>query len=129
MKKKILVLPVLLFISLLSSLLFTSCDKDTNCYVEVLVVNKSNRAPVSDAKVELYQHNCSPNDYNYATGVTDENGKFTTHFGAPAILTIKVTHATTTNGVVGTRTGYGTVRLIEGETKEATVALDSEIVY
>lgn len=126
MKKKIHILPVLLFISLLSASLFTACDKDTNSYVDVLVVNEGNRAPVSGVKVEFYQNSCSPSDYNYTVGVTDENGIFSTYFVAPAILSIK---ASLTAADGGTRYGYGTVRLVEGETKTATITLEAKVEY
>ena len=114
MKKKIHILSVLLFISLLPIAMFTSCDKDTNCYVDVLVVDELDRTPVSDVQVELMNYK-SPHDHLYKSGVTNENGIFSTYYTAPAILNIKVKK--------GIRTGEGTVRLEEGITKTATVIL------
>ena len=62
MKKKFHILPLLLFFSILPLAFFTSCDKDTNCYVDVLVVDEATRVPVSGVEVMLYQNNGSPND-------------------------------------------------------------------
>ena len=86
MKKKIHILSVLLFISLLPTVLFTACDKDTNCYVDVLVLDEATRKPVSNVIVELYQGNNITDGLNYDTGVTNEEGIYSTHFVAPAII-------------------------------------------
>lgn len=126
MKKKFHILPLLLFFSILPLAFFTSCDKDTNCYVDVLVVDEATRVPVSGVEVMLYQNNGSPNDRNYAVGITNEEGIFSTHFPAPAILSIKATYAVENNGF---RYGTGTVRLVQGETKKATITLESGIHY
>lgn len=126
MKKKIHILSVLLFISVLPLTIFTSCDKDTNSYVDVLVVNESDRAPVPGVKVQLYQHNPDPQDVNYVEGVTDANGVFSAQYHAPGILNIKATLNVENNGY---RTGKGSVRLIEGETKTAQITLGTEIFY
>lgn len=126
MKKKIHILSVLLFISLLPLTLFTSCDKDTVSYVDVLVVNEGTRVPVPGVKVQLYQHNCDATDVNYAEGITDINGIFHAEYSAPGILNIKATLEVENNGW---RTGKGSVRLLEGETKTAQITLGSEIFY
>ena len=119
-------LPVILFFSLLSIPLFSSCDKDTNSYLDVLVINEGDRTPVPGVKVELYQNNCDPSDLNYSTGVTDGNGSYSAKFTAPAIINIKATLAVENEGV---RIGTGSARLIEGETKTAQVILKTEIEY
>lgn len=126
MKKKIHIFSVLLFISLLPLSLFTSCDKDTTSYVDVLVVDEGNRAPVPGVKVQLYQHNCDASDYNYAEGITNAEGIFSSQYNAPGIINIRVTLDVENNGW---RTGKGSVRLIEGETKTAQITLGSEIFY
>ena len=120
MKRKISTLAALLFISLLPAAFFTSCDKDTNSYVDVLVLNEQGRTPVSGVTVELFQNNCDPSDYKYAIGVTDAKGIFSTHYDSPGILEIKATLST---GDGGYRRGKGNVRLVEGETKTAEVTL------
>lgn len=119
MKKKISILSLLLFISLLPVAIFTACDKDTNSYVDVLVVNEVGRAPVSGVTVELYQNNCDTSDYKYTIGITDANGIFSTYYDTPGILEIEATLATPD----GIRHGHGTVRLVEGETRTVQVAL------
>ena len=126
MKKKIHILSVLLFISLLPTVLFTACDKDTNCYVDVLVLDEATRKPVSNVIVELYQGNNITDGLNYDTGVTNEEGIYSTHFVAPAIISIRATYLVENNGY---RNGSGTVRLVEGETKTAQVTLESLVNY
>ena len=54
MKKKILPLFGLLLISVLSTVAFTSCDKDTWCYLEVTVLDsKNNNQPAAGAWVKV----------------------------------------------------------------------------
>lgn len=122
MNKKITLLALILFLSTLSLSLFTSCDKDTNCYLEVLVLDEASRAPIPGAKIVISQNGGSVHD----EGVTAENGIYTTHFSAPAILNIK---ATLDMGNDGERRGETAVRLKEGETITATVTMTSEIFY
>jgi len=126
MKKKINRLCLLLFISLLPVALFNSCDDDTNCYLDVLVIDETTKAPVSAVNVELYQNNCDESDYNYRKGVTGSDGIFSTYFEAPGIYSIKASLNLTTGGQ---RQGNGTVRTIEGETKTTTVVLTSDVHY
>jgi hypothetical protein len=126
MKKKINRLCLLLFISLLPATLFTSCDDDTNCYLDVQVIDEVTKAPVSGAIVELYQNNCDPSDYNYRSGVTDGTGTYSTSFVAPGIYSIK---ATLNLAEGGYRLGTGTVRTLEGETKVTQVILTADIRY
>jgi hypothetical protein len=123
MKKKINILAVALFFSLLPIALFTSCDKDTNSYVDVLVLDEATRNPVSGVEVILYQPNGGETT---DTGFTSTDGIYSTYFPSPAILSIKVSKAVENNGL---RKGNGTVRLIEGEKVTAEVNLASEIFY
>ena len=46
MNKKNKIFSVLLFISLLPISLFSSCDKDTHCYLNVHVLDEATREPV-----------------------------------------------------------------------------------
>lgn len=126
MKKKIHIFSLLLFFSLLPMTLFTSCDSDTNCYLEVLVLDDATRTPISGATVEVYMSNCDASDYNYQVGTTDGSGLYTTYYLAPAILSI---HASLNLENGGQRIGDGTVRLIEGETKTVEVYLGSDVHF
>ncbi|MBP5677800.1 MAG: carboxypeptidase regulatory-like domain-containing protein [Bacteroidales bacterium] len=120
MKKKINTLTALLFFSLLPLTLFSSCDKDTNCYLDVLVVDEASRAPVSNVNVDIFQTNGTVND----NGITGNDGIYKTHFVAPAVLSIKVTLPL---GDGTERRGDGTVRLKEGETVTSTITLGKQI--
>ena len=126
MKKKIHSLSLLLFFSLLPLAFFTSCDSDTNCYLDVQVVDEVTKAPVPSAIVELYQNNCDPSDYNYRNGATDADGIYSTFFEAPGIFSVK---ASLNLAEGGQRRGTGTVRTIEGETKTVTVILTNDVYY
>lgn len=122
MNKKIAFLSVILFISMLSASLFTACDKDTNCYLDVAVIDEATRAPISGAKIVISQNGGSV----YDEGVTGEDGIYSTHFSAPAVLYI---NATLDMGNDGERRGNGAVRLIEGEVKTVTIAMPADIYY
>lgn len=126
MKKKILRLCLILFISLLPATLFTACDSDTNSYLEVLVLDELTKAPVSGVTVQVYQNNCDESDYNYRIGVTNASGIYSTYFEAPGIMSILATY-NVANG--GQRRGSGTVRIIEGETKNVQIILGNDIFY
>ncbi len=126
MKKKIHSFSLLLFFSLLPMAFFSSCDSDTNSYLDVLVVDEATKAPVSGAYVETYQFNCNSSDYNYRAGSTNAEGIFSTYFLNPAIISIQV-RLNLENG--GYRMGTGTVRLIEGDTKTTQVVLTNEIRF
>ena len=126
MKKKIHSLFLLLFISLLPTAIFTSCDKDTNSYLDVLVIDETTQKPSKGVTVEVYQNNCDPSDYNYKTGVTNAEGIFSTYFEAPGIFSVKAS-LNMENG--GQRRGTGTVRVLEGDTKTVEVILGRDIHY
>ena len=126
MKKKNLFLSVMLFFSILPMTLFTSCDKDTNCYLEVKVLGEGSINPISGqlipgepasgAIVEISQD--SPGDL-LDKGVTNGSGVYKTHFNSPAIVNIK---AELDDGVSRYR-GESAVRLKQGETVTVTVNL------
>ena len=126
MKKKIAKFSLLLFFSLLPMALFSSCDSDTNSYLDVIVLDEISREPVSGVTVELYQRNCDPSDYNYQIGTTDADGIFSTHYIAPAILQVRATLNLPDQGY---RRGTGTVRLIEGDVKTSEIILESKVRY
>ena len=124
MKKKFNIFALVLFFSLLPLTLFSSCDKDTNCYLDVFVLEEGQRTPVSGVKIIINQENGSV----YAEGVTEANGKFSTFFTKPAILNVNAELLVDEENR-GYRRGSTTVRIVEGETKMATVTLSQQIMY
>lgn len=122
MNKKIFLLPALLFISLLSTTLFCSCDKDTNSYLEVLVVDETTRNPISNVNIFISQEHGEVS----AEGVTGADGIFSTHFTKPAILTVKAELRLDSGGK---RKGETTVRIKDGETVTATITLPAQVVF
>ncbi|MCR5589416.1 MAG: hypothetical protein K6F72_07355 [Bacteroidales bacterium] len=132
MKKKNLNWGVVLFFSLLPIALFSACDKDTNCYLDVQVYNGATEIPFSNTKVEIYQSVCDPSDHNYRLGMSDMQGQYKTSFTAPAILKIKVTYMLDTirpDLYQGYRTSEVAKRIIEGETTTATVHVASDTLW
>ena len=127
MKKKNLLLSVLLFFSILPISLFTSCDKDTNCYLDVTVIDETTKQPISMATVEVLQDNGTV----HAMGITDGSGSYSTHFVAPAIVKIKaVLQLYNEQGQkIGQRRGETSVRLIEGETISAKITMTSQVYF
>ena len=123
MNKKRTFIPVLLFFSLLTLPIFSSCDKDTNCYLTVLVRDEATHAPIPLANVTISQNGGSLR----ADGVTGVDGTFQTYFVAPAIINVKATLPQPEG--VGERRGETSIRLKEGETVTATVTLTPEIFY
>lgn len=123
MNKKATFLSALLFISMLSLSLFTSCDKDTNCYLDVLVVDEATRAPISGANIVIYQNSGGT---VHDEGITGENGIYSTHFSAPAVLYIDAKLPMPNEGE---RRGNGAVRLVEGEVKTVTIPMPADIYY
>ena len=131
MKKK-----TLLFLSIVllsgSTTLFSSCDKDTNSYVDVYVVDENNPnkcCPNAYVKIDI------DNSYVKQEGYTDAGGHFKTSFQDPAIFDVYVEYE---GGCYGEeydpaiykcyRVGTNTVRLKEGETVNVTVQVSSDII-
>lgn len=124
MNRKRILIPVLLFISLLSAPIFSSCDKDTNCYITVLVRDEATHAPISLANVTISQNGGSL----HAEGVTGTDGTFQTSFWAPAIINIKAV-LPNIDEFGGYRFGETSVRLKEGETVTATITMPAQPYY
>lgn len=130
MKKKILALTCLLLIGGLSAFFFGACDKDTNCYVEVTVIDEITKLPVKGANVKID----IDNSYVNAEGITDAAGQFKTQFSAPAIFNVAVTYETgydetyTPDIFYCYRKGNNTIRLKEGETVYCTVNLEAAVI-
>ena len=123
MNKKRFLIPVLLFFSLLSTPIFSSCDKDTNCYLTVLVRDEATHAPIPLANVTISQNGGSL----HAEGVTGVEGTYETYFVAPAIVNVEA-RLPQPDGV-GERRGTTSIRLKEGETVTATITLTPQIFY
>ena len=128
MKKIINRFCLLLCFSLLPSLFFTSCDRDTNSYLDVLVLDELTKAPMPGVIVETYQNNRDESDYNFRRGTTGSDGIFSTYYGAPGIMSIYVYYNLPAE-TGGQRRGSGTVRVLEGETKTAQIILESAVHY
>ena len=122
MNKKRFLTHAMLFISLLTAAVFSACDKDTNCYLDVLVVEEGTRTPVSGVGIVISQEHGSI----HVDGITEGNGKFSTHFTAPAILNIDATLLVDAENALY-RTGKTTVRTKEGETVTAIVTLAQQL--
>lgn len=138
MKKKFFVIACALLICGLSAVLFNACDKDTNCYVKVTVIDENNNLPVPGANIKIDMDN----SYVNAEGVTDAAGSFSATFSAPAIFNVAASyvagydttylpddtnHTLIDNIYSLNRKGNTTVRLKEGETITTSVTLESAI--
>lgn len=125
MKKTRLLLGGILLISLLSVVVFSACDKDTWCYLEVSVVDQKTNLPAPDAHLLISMDGTLAD-----TGITDANGIYTTKFAAPAIFNVKarLLYKDTLNpNVPYFRQGIKSVRLKEGETVQVTAVVESDI--
>lgn len=122
MKKKTLVGVLALLFSTLVMFTFSSCDKDTMCYVNINVVDELDNSPVEGAYVKIDNNGSSI----FAEGATNANGVYKTEFAAPAIFNVNVQKDVIIdleNGVMGYRKGDATFKLKEGETIDVTVTL------
>ncbi len=130
MKKKILALTCILLMSGLSAFFFGACDKDTNCYVEITVIDEITKLPVKNAYVKID----IDSSYINAQGYTNAAGRFDAVFSAPAIFNVSVKYETgydetyTPDVFFCYRKGNNTIRLKEGETVKSTVILESPII-
>lgn len=136
MKKKILPLFGLLLISVLSTVAFSSCDKDTWCYLEVTVLDsKNNNQPAAGAWVKVQYVKYNEDDPASSvvgtisdTTQCDNSGVAKTKFAAPAIFTImaRIDEPDTLNHKYYYRQGMRTVRLKEGEVVTSTVKVTGD---
>ena len=126
MKKKIIFASAMLFFSILPMLLFTSCDKDTNSYLEVLVIDDATKEPIPGANVDITQ---SGGGTIQVHGVTDSKGIFKATFKAPAIVKVKASLPMPIEQGGGERRGETQVRLIEGETLTAKISLTEQVYW
>ncbi len=136
MKKKILPLIGILFISLLSTTLLSSCDKDTWCYLDVTVLDsKNNNAPAPGAwvKIQYVKTNEDDPQNNIVgtisdTGQCNANGVYSTKFAGPAIFTVtaRIDVPDTVNHKFFYREGERSIRLKTGELVTTTVKVTGE---
>ena len=136
MKKKCLLPIGILLISLLSTLAFSSCHKDTWCYLDVTVIDsKHNNAPAGGAWVKVqYVKKNDDDPMNpivgtiYDTGQCNANGIYKTKFYAPAIFTVqaRIKEPDTLNNKEYYREGEKSIRLKEGEVVSTTVKIVGE---
>jgi hypothetical protein len=137
MQKKHLFFAGVALISGLSALFFNACDKDTDCYVKVNVVdivtdslNNTDTLPVSGAYVKIDIDSSMVN----AEGKTNAAGIFSTVFTAPAIFNIAVKYTVLDTPTYDPskfdvyRRGSNTIRLKEGDTVFSTVILEKDTI-
>lgn len=131
MDKKNKISVAILFFSLLSAAVFEACDKDTNCYLDVKVVNGNTEIPISGAVIEIYQTACDSSDYNYTRGITDGSGTFSTSYNAPGVMRVKASFQLDTSYYdnFAFRVGDGNVRIVEGEKKVCTIHLPTDTTW
>ena len=123
MKKKIFMTSAMLFFSILPLAFFTSCDKDTNSYLEVLVIDDTTKDPIPGANVDITQPNGGTIQVH---GMTDDKGLFKATFKSPAIVKVEASLPIPTSQGGGKRRGNTQVRLLEGETLTATISLTDQ---
>lgn len=129
MKKKIIIISCLLLISSLAAFFFAACDKDTDCYVEVTVIDQNTNLPISGALVTID----IDNSYVSAEGYTNANGRFDAVFKAPAIFNVVARYETGYDDIYTPeewycyREGHNTIRLKEGEVVKTTVIVESTV--
>ncbi len=126
MKKKILFASAMLFFSILPLAFFTSCDKDTNSYLEVSVTDEATKLPIPLAIIDITQ---AGGGTIHVSGITDNDGIFKATFKAPAIVKVKASLPRPDAQGGGERRGETQVRLIEGETLTAKIALTDQYFF
>ena len=126
MKKKIIFASAMLFFSILPMLLFTSCDKDTNSYLEVLVLDDATKNPIPAANVDITQ---SGGGTIQVHGITGNDGIFKASFKSPAIIKVKASLPIPIEQGGGERRGETQVRLLEGETLTAKISLTDQVYF
>lgn len=124
MKKNLLLTVSALIISVFALAMFTSCDKETDCTLSVVVLDEeNNNAPFQGASIKIAKDNSAVS----VEGVTDANGRFKATFKAPAIFDVVATYETgETDPATGERfyrEGKNSVRLEDGENVECRVIL------
>lgn len=127
MKKRVLLIASSLLISALTSTLMISCDKDTNSYLHVTVVDETDKTKTFEgAEIKVDMNGSAVN----REGLTDANGVFFTSFPAPAVFSIQAIYeiAEQSNSTTKVyREGKGSARLKDGDTSYVTVALSTEL--
>ncbi len=127
MKKRGLLIASALLISTLTGMFITSCDKDTNSYLHVTVVDETDKSKTFEgAEVKVDMNGSAVK----REGLTDANGEFFTSFPAPAVFNVQAIYeiAEQSNSTTKVyREGKGSARLKDGDTAYVTVALGTEL--
>ena len=126
MNKKILFASAMLFFSILPLAFFTSCDKDTNIYLEVSVTDETTKLPIPLAIIDITQ---AGGGTIHVSGITDNDGIFKATFKAPAIVKVKASLPRPDAQGGGERRGEKQVRLIEGETLTVEIPLTNQYFF
>ncbi|MBR1798585.1 MAG: carboxypeptidase regulatory-like domain-containing protein [Bacteroidales bacterium] len=121
MRKSLFAVTIVLFISAISTALLWSCDKDTNSYLKVQVIDEKSRNPVDGVDITISQQGGTVS----GSGVTNASGVYEQTFVSPAIIDISARKTVP----YGERRGSTSVRLIEGEVKEATITLPDSVYF
>ena len=128
MKKSLLTTFSVLIICAFSAVLFSSCDKETDSTVDVVVIDQETNLPFAGVNVKI----CKDNSEISVEGVTDANGRVKATFKAPAIFDVVCTYETglsdPTTGEKFYREGKNSVRLKDGETVECKVIVLKEML-
>lgn len=130
MKKKILAIVCLALIGGFSIFSIVACDKDTDCYVNINVVDEVTHAPIQDVFVKIDING----SYVNSEGYTDAMGVFETVFPAEAIFNVYAEYETGYDSVYTRelfhcyRKGTNTIRLKAGDTVYSTVNLETDII-
>lgn len=138
MKKKGLIAWGILLFSALGSIAFQSCDKDTYSYLDVTVIEPETRRAVPNAAVTISASGSTVGDFGY----TNDEGVYSTKFAAPAVFDVNARmfiKETLVDSISDPATitytyryyhrdGASSIRLKEGETVEATVYVNGDIL-
>lgn len=138
MKKNFLLTILAVLLCGCAAVFFGSCDKDTNCYVHVTVLDQitdslgvKREVPVSNAFVKID----IDSSMVYSQGYTNANGVFKTMFTAPALFNVVAkyivvdTPAYNPSEFVSYRKGNSNIHLKEGDTVYSIVYLGHDIIH
>lgn len=125
MKKKGLALATILLFSGLSTSIFTSCDDDTNNYLQVKVVDVTTELPIAGTIVSVSAEGSTIEKIV----ATDSAGISNFTFAAPAVFEIVATYnidSLSNSQTITYREGSSSARLKDGDTVFVTIALPAE---
>lgn len=127
MKKKIATILCALFISGLSAVQFSSCDSDTNSYLNITVYDGSGSRPLPGTNLEVFAEG---GNIPTQRGTSDAQGQYNVNFAAPAIVTIKAKYIVEVNDTLSIRKYRqckSSARLKEGEVIEIGINMPTNV--